>query len=65
MYTGLDRQLYRCLVELANVYGPGEDPAIIPLTQSIWWTWSGEPGRPSPSPAKLNEQEALELQRTG
>jgi CRP/FNR family cyclic AMP-dependent transcriptional regulator len=34
MYVGLDRRLYRRLLELSRVYAPGEGSAVIPLTQS-------------------------------
>lgn len=33
MYVGLDRRLYRRLVELVSVYGDGPGPVVIPLTQ--------------------------------
>ncbi len=64
LYTGLDRRLYRCLVELANVYGPGEDPVIIPLTQQHLADLVGG-ARPTVNQVlrKLNEQEIVELQR--
>lgn len=32
-YVGLDRRLYRCLLDLADVYGDGSATAVIPLTQ--------------------------------
>jgi CRP/FNR family cyclic AMP-dependent transcriptional regulator len=33
MYVGLDRRLYRCLLDLAEVYGSGSGDPVIPLTQ--------------------------------
>jgi CRP-like cAMP-binding protein len=34
MYVGLDRRVYRRLLELAAVYGTGgDDPVVVPLTQ--------------------------------
>lgn len=33
LYVGLDRRLYRCLVQLAHVYGDGREATTIPLTQ--------------------------------
>lgn len=35
LYVGLDRRVYRCLLELARVYGEGEpaEHTVIPLTQ--------------------------------
>ena len=33
MYVGLDRRLYRCLLDLADVYGESQGRAVIPLTQ--------------------------------
>lgn len=33
MYVGLDRRLYRSLLELVELYGPGEGQVVIPLTQ--------------------------------
>jgi CRP/FNR family cyclic AMP-dependent transcriptional regulator len=34
MYVGLDRRLYRRLVELCRIYSTGAGPVLIPLTQS-------------------------------
>ena len=33
MYVGLDRRLYRCLLDLAEVYRSGSADSVIPLTQ--------------------------------
>ncbi|MDQ3781498.1 MAG: Crp/Fnr family transcriptional regulator [Actinomycetota bacterium] len=33
LYVGVDRRVYRRLVELADIYGPGMAAAVIPLTQ--------------------------------
>jgi CRP-like cAMP-binding protein len=33
LYLGLDRRLYRCLIDLAEVYSNGSTRTIIPLTQ--------------------------------
>ena len=33
LYVGLDRRLYRCLVDLARVYGVDNGAATVPLTQ--------------------------------
>jgi len=64
LYVGLDRRLCRCLVDLANVYGPGEGPAIIPLTQEHL---AGLVGGTRPTVnqilQKLSAQEVIELQR--
>ena len=40
MYNGLDRRLYRRLIDLADVYGHGEPCPVIPLTQETTPTWS-------------------------
>lgn len=34
LYVGLDRRLYRQLVDLSESYGGGDGPVVIPLTQS-------------------------------
>jgi CRP-like cAMP-binding protein len=34
MYVGLDRRLYRRLVELCESYASGDGPVVVPLTQS-------------------------------
>lgn len=34
MYVGLDRRLYRRLLELCRIYSTGAGPVLIPLTQS-------------------------------
>jgi CRP-like cAMP-binding protein len=33
LYVGVDRRVYRRLVELAEIYGTGEAGVIVPLTQ--------------------------------
>ena len=33
LYVGLDRRLFRCLLDLARVYGDGSRKSVIPLTQ--------------------------------
>lgn len=33
MYIGLDRRIYRCLLDLADVYGTGRGDIVVPLTQ--------------------------------
>ena len=33
MYVGLDRRLYRCLLDLAEIDGPDEARPVIPFTQ--------------------------------
>jgi CRP-like cAMP-binding protein len=33
MYVGLDRRVYRCLLDLADVYGTGRGEVVVPLTQ--------------------------------
>lgn len=33
MYVGLDRRIYRCLLDLADVYGTGRGDIVVPLTQ--------------------------------
>jgi CRP/FNR family cyclic AMP-dependent transcriptional regulator len=33
LHLGLDRRVYRRLLELADVYGPARGPTVIPLTQ--------------------------------
>lgn len=33
MYVGLDRRIYRCLLQLADVYGTGRGDIVVPLTQ--------------------------------
>jgi CRP-like cAMP-binding protein len=34
LYAGLDRRVYRRLLELSEIYAPGADAATIPLTQT-------------------------------
>lgn len=34
LYVGLDRRVYRRLLELSEIYAPGADAAAIPLTQT-------------------------------
>jgi CRP/FNR family transcriptional regulator, cyclic AMP receptor protein len=64
LYVGLDRRLYRCLLDLARVYGDGGDVATIPLTQEHLADLVGGT-RPSVNQIlqRLSAQEIVELQR--
>ena len=62
LYVGLDRRLYRCLLDLATIYG--EDPPSIPLTQDQVAGLVGGT-RPSVNQAlqRLSAQGIVQLQR--
>jgi CRP-like cAMP-binding protein len=64
LYVGLDRRLYRCLLELAKVYDDGATPVSIPLTQDQVAGLVGGT-RPSVNQAlqKLSGQGIVQLQR--
>ena len=66
LYIGLDRRLYRCLLDLARVYGGQDngDAATIPLTQEHLADLVGGT-RPSVNQIlqKLSAQKIVELQR--
>ena len=64
LYLGLDRRLCRCLVDLADVYGPGEESATIPLTQEHLADLVGGT-RPSVNQIlhKLSAQHIIEVHR--
>ena len=66
LYVGLDRRLYRCLLQLAEIYDDGGDPAgpTIPLTQDQVAGLVGGT-RPSVNLAlqKLSTQGIVQLQR--
>ena len=64
LYVGLDRRLYRVLLDLARIYGDGAVPLSIPLTQDQVAGLVGGT-RPSVNQAlqKLSGQGIVELQR--
>jgi CRP-like cAMP-binding protein len=64
LYVGLDRRLYRCLLDLAKIYGDDEVPLSIPLTQDQLAGLVGGT-RPSVNQAlqKLSGQGIVQLQR--
>lgn len=64
MYVGLDRRVYRCLLRLAEVYGDGPGPALVPLTQDQLSDLVGGT-RPSVNQVlqRLQEQGVIELGR--
>ncbi len=64
MYESLDRRVYRRLVELAKSYGPGEDKATIPLSQTQLADLVGAT-RPSVNQVlqRLSEQGMVRLSR--
>jgi CRP-like cAMP-binding protein len=65
LYTGLDRRLYRCLLDLARVYGTDDGgDATIPLTQEHLADLVGGT-RPSVNQIlqRLSTQNIVELQR--
>ena len=45
LYVGLDRRVYRRLLELSAIYAPGADTATVPLTQSNLADLVGDRGR--------------------
>jgi CRP-like cAMP-binding protein len=64
LYVGLDRRLYRCLLELSTIYDDGGSPVAIPLTQD---QVAGLVGGTRPSVnqtlQKLSNQGIVQLQR--
>jgi CRP-like cAMP-binding protein len=64
MYVGLDRRLYRRLVELCESYATGDGPVVIPLTQAQLADLTGGT-RPTVNQVlqRLAEQGIVELSR--
>jgi CRP-like cAMP-binding protein len=64
LYVGLDRRLYRCLLDLAAVYGNADGVTTIPLTQEHLADLVGGT-RPSVNQIlqRLSSQDIVELQR--
>ena len=64
MYVGLDRRLYRRLLELCDSYASGDGPVVVPLTQAQLADLTGGT-RPTVNQAlqRLVEQGIVELSR--
>lgn len=64
LYVGLDRRLYRCLIDLAHIYGHEKGPVTIPLTQEdLAFLVGGTRPTVNQILQKLSAQKIIELHR--
>jgi CRP/FNR family cyclic AMP-dependent transcriptional regulator len=64
LYVGLDRRLYRCLIDLAHIYGQEKMPTAIPLRQEdLAFLVGGTRPTVNQILQRLNRQQIIELHR--